>query len=66
MLELAGRKVIEVEIDGIDPHDYPDYCDAYISGAVYEDNSEALSEKKLEQLTEENGDYINEYCHEWR
>lgn len=48
-----------IEIDGIDRRDYPDFCDAFISYAEYEDGTE-LSESELDELTENMGDYINE------
>ena len=49
------------EIDGIDRRDYPDFCDAYISYAEYTDGT-PLNDQELEDLTEREGDYINQYC----
>ena len=34
-IKLDTSKVIDVEIDGIDHSDAPDYCDAYVSNAGY-------------------------------
>lgn len=34
MLDLT--KIVDVEVDGIDMKDYPDFCDAYISEAWIE------------------------------
>ena len=59
-MELNGRKVIDVEIDGVDTTDYPDFCDAYFSYAIFEDTGAELTDNELEQLTDENGDVINE------
>ena len=33
---LNGRVVCDVQIDGVDTRDYPDFCDAYFSYAVFE------------------------------
>ena len=33
-----------IEIDDIDTRDYPDFCDAFISYAEYEDGTEASDE----------------------
>ena len=41
-----------IEIDGIDTDDYPDFCDAYISKAKFEDGTE-LTDTELELLQEE-------------
>ncbi len=43
-------QVDNVEIDGINPADYPDFCDAYIIAADY--NGEPMSEAQLNKLNE--------------
>lgn len=44
-------KLTELEFDGIDYKDYPDFCDAFLSSAYYIDR----------ELTEDELDYINDY-----
>lgn len=61
---LNGRKVVDLEIDGVDPNDYPDFCDTYFVHAVWEDTSEELTDEELEQLGDENGDILNEMAYE--
>ena len=61
---LNGRKVVDVEVDGVDSRDYPDFCDAYFSYAVFDDTKEVLTDEQLEKLTEENGDVLNEMAYE--
>ena len=51
-LTLNDRLVVDVEIDGIDSRDYPDFCDAYFCSAYYGDTGEALSEDDLILLQE--------------
>lgn len=50
---LNGREVVDIEIDGIDMKDYPDFCDSFISGAHWEDTGEPLSDEELEQLNDD-------------
>jgi len=45
------RGVIVQGIGGIDFDDWPRFCDAYFSEAIYEDTREPLSERELEELT---------------
>lgn len=61
---LNGRVVVDVEIEGADSRDYPDFCDAYFSYAVFEDTLEVLTDEELEKLTEENSDVVNEMAYE--
>ena len=59
MATLNGRKVVDLEVDGIDLRDSPDFADAYFSYACYEDGTE-LTDEELEQLTEQNPDVLHE------
>ena len=58
---LNGKKVIdlEVEVDGVDSRDYPDFSDAYFSGGCYEDGTD-LTEDELIQLADLAGDVLYE------
>lgn len=50
-LELYIRGgVVDVEVDGIDPADYPDFCDAFVAAAYWADTGEALTEEELDAL----------------
>ena len=64
-MKLNGRKVVDVEIDGVDPNDYPDFCDAYFCYAVYEDTGAELDDAELEELTMDNADVVNEMAYEY-
>jgi hypothetical protein len=48
---LNGKKVIDLEIDGVDSRDYPDFCDAYFSNGCYEDGT-PLTDDELERLND--------------
>ena len=47
---LNGKKVIDLEVDGVDRADYPDFSDAYFSYGCYEDGT-PLTEEELDRLT---------------
>ncbi len=44
-------KIDNLEFDGIDHNDYPDYCDAHISNAFY--NGIPMTEYELEEINED-------------
>ena len=48
---LNGKKVVDLEIDGVDSRDFPDFSDAYFSGGCYEDGT-PLTEDELNKLTD--------------
>jgi hypothetical protein len=50
-------KITNVELDGVDTSDYPDFCDAYIVSADYD--GEPMSEKMLEKLNED-GEFVHQ------
>ena len=48
---LNGKKVVDLEVDGVDSRDYPDFSDAYFSYGCYEDGAE-LTDDELNKLTD--------------
>ena len=44
------RRIINIEFDGIDFEDYPDFCDAFIEYAEWEDTGKPLNDWELEAL----------------
>ena len=53
-MKLNNLKVIDVEVDGLDMKDYPDFCDAYISEAKFECNKQPLTDSQLDELMDSN------------
>ena len=49
---MEGVNYGSIEIDGVDSNDYPDFVDAYVISAEFEDGT-PLSEEELDQLTDE-------------
>lgn len=50
-MELNGKKVIDVSVDGVDYRDYPDFCDAFFSEGYYEDGT-PLTDEELDALSD--------------
>jgi len=56
-MKLDLTKIDNIEFDGIDHNDYPDYCDAYITSADYD--GIPMSDEQLDELNE-NSDFVYE------
>ena len=54
---LNGKKVVDLEVDGVDSRDFPDFADAYFSDGCYEDGTR-LTEDELNKLTDLAGDVV--------
>jgi len=70
---LDLNKIVDVEVDGIDPQDAPDFSDAYISMAYYPagdfhiDGSEdyrPLTHEELDWLNYSNRDFVQKHVNE--
>jgi len=60
---LNGKKVVDMEVDGVESKDYPDFSDAYFSYACYEDGT-PLTEDELNKLTDLASDVLWELAYE--
>ena len=65
MVLLNGQQVVDIEVDGVDGNDYPDFCDAYFSYAVYEGSGIALTDDELTQLADEYPALLSEMAYEY-
>ena len=45
------KKIDNIEVDGIDTKDYPDFCDAFIASADY--NGKPMTDEQLDELNED-------------
>ena len=52
-------KITEYEIDGINPKDFPDFCDAYLSYAE-DENGEVLTDYERETWVQKNYEEFND------
>ena len=55
--KMDYKKIDNIEVDGIDTKDYPDFCDAYISSADYD--GKPMTDKQLDEINED-GDFQHE------
>lgn len=51
MIKYNLTLIDDVDIDGIDMRDYPDFCDAFIGSASY--NGKEMTEDQLDELNEQ-------------
>jgi hypothetical protein len=49
------NKIDNIEVDGIDTKDYPDFCDAYIESADYD--GKPMTDEQLEKINED-GEFV--------
>jgi hypothetical protein len=61
---LNGKQVEmgSIELADVDPRDFPDFSDAYISHAEYVDGT-PLTAQEIEQLEKENYGLVNDLAH---
>jgi hypothetical protein len=59
MIIFKGKRVVDLEVDGVDGRDYPDFADAYFSYGCYEDGTE-LTDDELNELTDSHGDIVSQ------
>lgn len=57
-MELELKQIDNIEVDGIDTKDYPDFCDAYILSADYKGRE--MTEDELDCLNDEYGEFVHE------
>lgn len=64
-VEVNGRlvNVRSIEIGGVDFDDYPDFCDAYVEYAEFE-NGMPLNELEIQILEDDYPDLVHELAHD--
>lgn len=50
-LKLDYSKISNIEVDGIDMNDYPDFCDSFIACAIYD--GRAMTDEELDILNDD-------------
>lgn len=58
------EEVEDLEVDGVDSRDYPDFCDAYIMRGIYIAENRELTEEECQYLTETYPEKVNEMAYE--
>ena len=49
---LNDRELVDLEVEDINMRDYPDFCDAYVSYAVWADTKKPLTDDELDQYND--------------
>lgn len=62
--KYSVSNLTDIEIDGVDLKDYPDFSDSYIVSAVFKDTGVELTEKELDILNEKS-DIKYELVYNW-
>ena len=57
-MKLDLSKISNIEVENVNHHDYPDYCDAFISNADYK--GKPMTEKQLDDLNNNYGEFVYE------
>lgn len=57
-IELDIKLISDMEFDGIDNRDYPDFSDMFCSSALY--NGKEMTDEQLDYLNSELYDYVYE------
>lgn len=52
-------KIDDIEFDGVDWSDYPDFCDVVVVAATWDDGRD-LTEAEIDHLMDEHGDFVYE------
>ena len=55
-MNINFDKVEILEVDGINHNDYPKYCDAFISGALYD--GKTMSDEMLDEINDKYPDFV--------
>lgn len=58
------EEVEDLEVEGVDSEDYPDFCDAYFSFGNHIEENRELTEEELEQLGEDYPEELNRMAYE--
>ena len=48
---MKYKDIENIKIEGIDPKDHPDYCDAFIASATYKGVD--MNDKQLDEINED-------------
>ena len=64
-IKLDLERVCDLEFEGIDGADYPDFCDTYISAGSYIISEKGEDKIKLRYLTDEELEWIQDEHPNW-
>tara|TARA_B100001079_G_C16019437_1_gene343767 strand:+ start:52 stop:249 length:198 start_codon:yes stop_codon:yes gene_type:complete len=62
---LDYEKIDDVVIENIDHSDYPDFCDAYVASAMYDDPQSGYRELTPDELESLDNGWVLEQVYDW-
>ena len=63
-MKLDIKEVKDLEVDGVDSRDYPDFCDSFFSSGWHVKEGRDLTDDELEYLTDTYYEKLNEMAYE--
>lgn len=57
------NNVINLDIEGVNASDYPDFCDAYFSSGYWSGTGNKLTEKELDVLSNQYPEILSEMAY---
>ena len=64
-MKLDYSRIDDVEVEGIDFNDAPDFCDAYIVSATYADPKHGYRQLTEDELQNLDADWVHEQVENW-
>ena len=64
-MELDYEKIDDVVVENIDHNDYPDFSDAYIASAKYDDPVKGYRDLTYDELESLDSDWVYEQVEDW-
>ena len=64
-MELNYNRIDDVIVEGLDYQDYPDFCDAYVASAKYDDPVTGYRELTEDELGNLDNEWVREQVHDW-
>ncbi|WP_299523562.1 hypothetical protein [uncultured Lutibacter sp.] len=61
-MKIDLKKLTDLEFDGIDMNDYPDFVDAFLSNAYYIDRD--LTDEELDYINDNEYEFVNENAYD--
>jgi hypothetical protein len=63
-MRIDINDIEDIQIDGVDSNDYPDFCDAFFCYAIWTESSDELTDEQLEWLGEDYPEVLNKMAYE--
>ena len=63
-MKIEFKEVENLQVDGVDPKDYPEFCDAFFNAGWHIKEDRELTDEELEYLTDNYPEYLNELAYE--